>query len=90
MSTSTESPARNSGQRSSFSIQIRTGTRCTTLVNSPDTTFRGMSANCAPVDLLIQTTRPAERLGEGVDVAARPELPGATPGRRVSSRLAVT
>ena len=37
----TDSPARSSGQRSSFSTWMRTDTRCTTLVNSPETTFRG-------------------------------------------------
>src|SRR5262249_21366208 len=58
ITTWAERPARKSGQRLSFSIQMRTGTRWTTLVNSPDTTFRGNSANWAPVDLLIQTTRP--------------------------------
>ena len=58
MATVAISPARSRGQRSSRSIWIRTGTRWTTRVNSPETTFRGISANWAPVDLLIQTTRP--------------------------------
>src|SRR5262249_22303418 len=58
INTLADKPARKSGHRLSFSIQMRTGTRCTTLVNSPETTLRGMSANSAPVDLLIQTTRP--------------------------------
>ena len=53
MTARTESPACSCGQRSSFSIQIRTGTRCTTFVNSPDTTLRGIRANWAPVDLLV-------------------------------------
>ena len=88
MTARTESPACNCGQRSSFSIQIRTGTRCTTLVNSPDTTLRGIRANWAPVDLLIQTTRP--RKGRGKASTWRVTgFPGETPGRRVSSRLAV-
>ena len=58
MATVADSPARSRGQRSSRSIWIRTGTRWTTRVNSPETTFRGISANWAPVDLLTQTTRP--------------------------------
>src|SRR5262249_22818708 len=58
MATVADSPARSLGQRSSRSIWIRTGTRWTTRVNSPETTLRGISANWAPVDLLIQTTRP--------------------------------
>ena len=74
----TESPARSSGQRSSFSIWIRTGTRCTTFVNSPETTFRGMSANLAPVDLSIHTTRPRNGSAKA-SICSSTELPGATP-----------
>ena len=81
MATVADSPARSSGQRSSCSIGIRTGTRWTTLVNSPETTFRGIRANWAPVDLLIQTTRPWNGSAKASS-SMRTGLPGATPGRR--------
>ena len=89
MATRADRPARSIGQRSSRSIWIRTGTRWTTRVNSPETTLRGISANCAPVDLLIQTTRPSNGRSKA-SISIRTGLPGATPGSRVSSRFAST
>src|SRR5262245_28776393 len=89
ITTWAERPERKRAQRSSFSIQIRIGTRCTTLVNSPDTTFLGKSANWAPVDLLIQTTRPRNGRSKASSHSST-EFPGANPRSRVSSRFAVT
>ena len=65
------------------------GTRWTTRVNSPETTFRGSRANWAPVDLLTQATRPWN--GPANDsMSILTGLPGSTPGRRSSSRFAST
>ncbi len=50
MAAVADSPARNRGQRSSRSIWMRTGTRCATWVNSPETTFRGLEGTPGLVD----------------------------------------
>lgn len=85
MATVTDRPGRSARQRRSRSTAIRTGTRCVTLVNSPELTSRGRSAKFAPVAQPIQTTRP-ERTSGNASTQIRTRFPGATPSSRSSSR----
>ena len=48
-------------------IQIRTGTRWTTRVNSPETTLRGIKANCGPGRLVDPDDPAAEWFREGIE-----------------------
>ena len=86
MATVPDSPGRSCGQRSSRSIQIRTGTLDDVRKLAGDDIPRHQRT-ALPVDLLIQSTRPRNGSAKA-SMLISTGLPGATPGKRSSSRLA--